>query len=150
MNTELSKQDRLMIITVLAGFILVALAFLMPVKAEAGIRVRGVIDGLDLSVATPGPQGNLVQTGPRSFRIENRVRSPRPVRGNYVWVPGHFETVLEMKNCRKFHNDNRFIHRKGSGKRTKRDHLARDRRGPKAPRHNHYTEVWVPGAWVRV
>lgn len=150
MNTELKKQHRLMIITLVAGLILAALAFLKPVSAEAGIQVRGTIGNLDVCVASDSPRGSIVQTGPRSFRCDVRVRPPRPVRGHYVWVPGHFEKVLEVENCRKRHNDNHFKPGKGHGKRTKRDHLDRDRRGPRAPRHDHYTEIWVPGGWVRV
>lgn len=150
MNTNLNKQHRFMIITVLAGLILAIVAFLKPVPAEAGLRVDAVLGSLSVSVASDTPRGVIVQTGPRSFRCDTRIRPPRPSRGHFVWVPGHFEKVLEVRNCRKYHKGNILKPGKGNMKRTKLDHLARDRRGPRAPRHNHYTEVWVPGSWERV
>ena len=150
MNTNLNKQHRFMIITVLAGLVLAAVAFLMPAKAEAGLRVTAILGDFEARVAAERPTGTIVQTGPRSYRCDVRVRPPRPVRGRYVWVPGHFEQVLEIQNCRKWHGDSSLNPGQRNGVRSKRDHRDQGRRGPRAPRHNHYSEVWVPGHWERV
>ena len=70
--------------------------------------------------------------------------------GDVLVVPGHFEQVLKIENCRRIHGDSGFHQGNGRGVRSKRDHRDQGRSGPKAPRHNHYSEVWVPGHWERV
>ena len=144
MKTELNKLDRLMIITAVSGLFLAAIAFLMPVKAEAGVVVTARLGNVGISVSPDSPRGEIVQTGPRTFRYASRLRHQRPFGGHYFWVPGHYERVLEVKNCRLIHN-----FRYGPTKRTKVDHSQRNRRGSRAKRHNHYREVWVPGHWER-
>jgi hypothetical protein len=152
MNTELTKQDHLMIITVVAGLILAAVAFLIPIQAEAGLVVRAQIGSVGVAVATDSPRGAIVQTGPRTYRCDIPTRPrPRPLRGHFVWVPGHYEKVLETRNCRQNHYKNgKYKPGKGKFKRTKLDHLVKGKGGRRAHRHNHYREIWVTGHWERV
>lgn len=150
MTTELKTQDRFMIIVAVSGLILAAIAFLMPVRAEAGIVVRAQIGSVGVAVSSDSPRGLIVQTGPRSYRYDQRIRPPRPLRGRYVWIPGHYERVLVVEKCRKNHKGDQFKPGKGHGKRTKNDYLIKDKRRGKAKKHNHYREVWVPGRWDRV
>lgn len=147
MKTELKKQDSFMIIIVVAGLILAAIAFLKPAAAEAGVTA---IARVGVSVSSDTPRGVVVQTGPRSFRYDEVTRPVRPTRGNYVWVPGHFEKILEIRGCRQYHQGDQHKFGKNRYKRTKVDHLDNGRRGRKAPRHNHYRQVWVPGHWERI
>ncbi len=136
MNTGLKNQHRLMIITVVAGLVLAAIAFLKPAPAEARVVIRARIGTVGVAVAPDSPRGLIVQTGPRSYRCDIRVRPSRPLRGHYVWVSGHYETTIFKKNCRR-------VHRVHKGHRVvKRYHKAR--------RHNHYRDIWVPGHWERV
>lgn len=137
MNTRMKNQHSLMIITVVAGLILAAIAFLKPASAEARVVVRARIGTVGVAVSPDSPRGMIVQTGPRSYRCDRRVRPPRPSRAHYAWVPGHYETTITKKKCRKVH---RKVHR--MGRVAKRHHKAR--------RHNHYRDVWVPGHWERV
>ena len=65
-------------------------------------------------------------------------------------MPGHYEKVLEIRNCRKDHQKGVFKPIKGKVKRTKLDYQVKNKRGRKGHRHNHYREVWVPGHWERV
>ena len=73
-----------------------------------------------------------------------------PRHGRYVWVPGHFEKVLVVRDCRKIHRPVRLEERPGRRVRTRGDHREHAGRHGRAARHAHYEEVWVPGAWVRV
>ncbi len=141
MNTELNTMDRLMIISAVVGLFLAALAFLMPVAAEAGVTVTA---RSAVAVAPDSPRGVIVQTGPRIFRYEARTRPVRPISGRFFWVAGHYEKVLEVRNCRQNHHLGQ-----GKFKRTKTDLLKKGRRRPKGMRHNHYREIWVPGHWER-
>jgi len=150
MKTELNKLDHLMIITAVSGLILAVLAMMLPIQAEAGVTVRAQIGSVGVAVATDSPRGMIVQTGPRSYRCDMPPRPARPLRGHYVWVPGHFEKVLETRNCRQTHNNGQFKPIKGKAKRTKLDYQVKNKRGHKGHRHNHYREVWVPGHWKRV
>ena len=136
MNTGLKNQHRLMIITVVAGLVLAAIAFLKPAPADARVVVRARIGTVGVAVAPDSPRGLIVQTGPRSYRCDIRVRPARPLRGRFVWVTGHYETVIFKKNCRKVH-------------RAHRAHRVENRRH-RAHRHNHYRDIWVPGHWERV
>ncbi|MCK9996919.1 MAG: hypothetical protein KAH56_11650 [Candidatus Krumholzibacteria bacterium] len=133
MNTGLKNQHRLMIITVVAGLILAAIAFLKPAQAEARVVVRARVGAVGIAVSPDSPRGVIVQTGPRSYRCDIRVRPARPLRGHYVWVPGHYETTIIKKNCRKIHKRGRIVFRHH-----------------RAHRHNHYRDIWVPGHWERV
>jgi len=81
-----------MIITVVAGLILAAVAFLKPALAEAGVIVRA---RAAVAVAPDSPRGVIVQTGPRSYRCDIRVRPLRPLYGRFFWVPGHYEEILQ-------------------------------------------------------
>ena len=119
MKTELKKQDSFMIIIVVAGLILAAIAFLKPVAAEAGVTA---VARVGISVSPDAPRGVVVQTGPRSFRYDGVTRPVRPTRGNYVWVPGHFEKVLEIRGCRQYHRGDPYKVGKNRYKRTKVDH----------------------------
>ncbi len=153
MKTELNKLDRLdqlMIITALSGLVLVALTFLLPNEAEAAVAVRAQIGPVGVAVATDSPRGMIVQTGPRSYRCDMPPRPARPHRGHYVWVPGHFEKVLKIRNCRKTHQKGFFKPIKRKAKRNKLDYQVKNKRGRRGHRHNHYREVWVPGHWERV
>ena len=150
MNTELTKQDHFMIIAAVAGLILAAVAFLLPSPTEAGIVVRAQIGSVGVAVVSDSPHAIITQTGPRIYRCDARPRPLRPLYGHYVWVPGHYEKVLETRNCRQNHRHGKFKPGKGKFKRTKVDHLVKGKRGRRAPRHNHYREVWVPGHWERV
>ena len=145
MKTQLNKQHSFMLIIVVAGLILAVLAFLRPASAEAGVIVTARIGNVGISVSPDSPRGIIVQTGPRSYRYTSR-----PAYGHYVWVPGHFEKVVEIRNCRQYHQSTSFKPGKGKYKRTKRDHLVIRNRGRKAPRHNHYREIWVSGHWERI
>ena len=133
MNTGLKNQHRLMIITVVAGLLLAAIAVLKPAPAEARVVVRARVGTVGVAVSPDSPRGLIVQTGPRSYRCDIRVRPLRPLRGRFVWVTGHYETTVIKKNCRKVHRAHRVENRR---------HRAR--------RHNHYREVWVPGHWERI
>ena len=150
MKTELTKLDHLMIITAVSGLILASLAFLMPKNAEAGLVVRAQIGSVGIAVGPESPRGVIVQTGPRTFRCDVPNRPPRRYPGHYVWVPGHFEKVLEIRNCRHNHYNGKFKPGKGKYKRTKLDHLVKGKGGRGGQRHNHYREIWVPGHWERV
>ncbi|MEN8007398.1 MAG: hypothetical protein ABFS42_10310 [Candidatus Krumholzibacteriota bacterium] len=150
MNTERNKQHRLMIITVVAGLILAALAFFKPAIAEAGVTVTARVGNVGIAVSTEQPRGVITQTGPRSYRCDMPTRPPRPLYGHHIWVPGHYERVLEIRNCRQYHQTAGFKPGKGKYKRTKRDHFDNRKRGRKAPRHSHYREIWVPGHWERI
>ena len=145
MKTQLNRQHSFMIIIVVTGLILAALAFLKPASAEAGVVVTARVGNVGISVSPDSPRGVIVQTGPRSYRC-----TERPAYGRYVWVPGHFEKVVEIRNCRQYHQSTCFKPGKGNYKRTKRDHMVVNKRGRKAPRHNHYREIWVSGHWERV
>ncbi len=134
MNTGLKNQHRLMIITVVAGLILAAIAFLKPAPAEARVVVRARMGTVGVAVSPDSPRGMIVQTGPRSYRCDIRVRPARPLHGHFVWVPGHYETTIFKKNCRKAH------HR--TGRIVKRHH--------RAHRRIHYRDIWVPGHWERI
>jgi hypothetical protein len=149
MKTELKTKDRFMIIIAVSGLILATVAFLMPDRAEAGIVVRAQIGSIGVAVATDSPRGVIVQTGPRTYRCDPRVRPLRPRRGRFVWVPGHYEKVLVVEKCRKIHRIDRIKPGKGHGKRTKNDYQVKGKRGRKGKKHNHYREVWVTGQWVR-
>jgi hypothetical protein len=133
MNTGMKNQHRLMIITVVAGLVLAAIAFLKPAPAEARVIVRARVGAVGVAVSPDSPRGVIVQTGPRSYRCDIRVRPARPFRGRFVWVTGHYETVISKKNCRKAHRAHRIV---------KRHHKAR--------RHDHYRDIWVPGHWERI
>ena len=150
MKTELNKLDYLMIITAVSGLILATLALMLPAQAEAGVVVRAQIGSVGVAVAADAPRGLIVQTGPRSYRCDMPTRPAKPLRGHYVWVPGHYEKVLETRNCRKDHQKGVFKPIKGKGKRTKLDYQGKNKRGRRGHRHNHYREVWVPGHWERV
>jgi len=142
MKTELNTMDRLMIISVVLGLFLATLAFLMPVAAEAKVTANA---RSAVAVAPDNPRGVIVQTGPRIFRYQARTSPVLPVSGRFFWVPGHYEKVLEVRNCRQNHHLGQ-----GKFKRTKTDHLKMGRRQPKGMRHNHYRDIWVPGHWERV
>lgn len=150
MKTEMNKQHSFMIIIVMAGLIMAAIAFLKPVPAEAGVTVNARVGNVGISVSPDSPRGVVVQTGPRSFRYDGPDRPLRPVHGRYVWVPGHFEKILDTMNCRQYHKGAGFKPGKGRSTRTKVDHLDKGRRNRKAPRHSHYRHVWVPGHWERI
>jgi hypothetical protein len=156
MNTGMKNQHRLMIITVVAGLILAAIAFLKPALAEARVVVRARVGTVGVAVSPDSPRGVIVQTGPRSYRCDIRVRPARPVRGRYVWVPGHNETTIFKKNCRKFHRAHGTQMGKVKFRRTRSDYVMvvkrphRPHRPHRARRHDHYREVWVPGHWERV
>ena len=150
MKTEQTKLNRIMIITVVAGLILVALAFLIPSRADADVVVRAQIGRVGVAVAPDSPRAVIVQTGPRTYRCDMRPRPPRPLRGHYVWVPGQYEKVLEIRNCRQFHGHGVLEPGKGKYKRFKRDHRVPRKYGRRAPRHDHYREIWVPGHWERI
>jgi hypothetical protein len=150
MNTGMKNQHRLMIITVVAGLILAAIAFLKPALAEARVVVRARVGTVGVVVAPDSPRGVIVQTGPRSYRCDVRERPARPVRGRYVWVPGHYETTIFKKNCRKFHRAHGTQMGKIQFRRTRSDYVMVVKRHHRARRHDHYREVWVPGHWERV
>ncbi len=150
MNTRMKNQHRLMIITVMAGLILAALAFLKPVPAEAGVVVRARIGPVGVAISSYSPRGVIVQTGPRSYRCDVRVRPTRPAYGRYVWVPGHYEMIQFNKNFRKVHQANGAKMGKAKYRRTGLDKVKVVKRHRKAHRRNHYREVWVPGHWVRI
>jgi hypothetical protein len=150
MKTELNKLDHLMIITAVSGLILAVLAMMLPSQAAAGIVVRAQIGSVGVAVAVDAPRGMIVQTGPRSYRCDMPPRPARPHRGHFVWVPGHFEKVLKIRNCRINHQKGIFKAIKAKAKRTKLDHQVKNKHGRRAHRHNHYRQVWVPGHWERV
>ena len=150
MNTRMKNQHRLMIITVVAGLILAALAFLKPSVAEAGVVVRARIGSVGVVVSSHSPRDVIVQTGPRSYRCDVRVRPPRPSYGRYIWVPGHYEMILLKKNLRKVHKANGANMGKGKFRRAGFDNVKVVKRHRKAHRHNHYREIWVPGHWERI
>jgi hypothetical protein len=150
MKTEQTKLNRIMIITVVTGLILVVLAFLIPSRADADVVVRAQIGRVGVAVAPDSPRAVIVQTGPRIYRCDMGPRPPRPLRGHYVWVPGHYEKILEVRNCRQFHRHEALKPGKGKYKRSKRDHLVTRKYGRQAPRHDHYREIWVPGHWERI
>ena len=150
MNTGMKNQHRLMIITVVAGLILAALAFLKPTLAEAGVVVRARIGSVGVAVSSDSPRGVIVQTGPRSYRYDVRVRPSRPAYGRYVWVPGHYEMISFKKNFRKVHKANGAKMGKVKFRRTKFNNVKVVKRHRKGHRHNHYREIWVPGHWERI
>jgi hypothetical protein len=145
MKTELTKLDHLMIISAVAGLILAAVAFLMPAAAEAAIPGPSNASPAGTAVAVGSPHGAIVQTGPRTFRADGCRRPLPPLGGSYVWVPGHFERIREIRTCRQYHRPDQRPYR-----RTKVDHFRKHRRSPKSQRHSHYREVWVPGHWKLV
>lgn len=148
MNTGMKNQHRLMIITVVAGLILAAIAFLKPALAEAGVVVRARVGTVGIAVSSDSPRGVIVQTGPRSYRCDIRVRPPRPAYGRYVWVPGHYEMTVFKKNCRKAHKAHG-LH-KVKFRRTRSDYVRIEKRHHRVRRHDHYREIWVPGHWERI
>ncbi len=148
MNTGMKNQHRLMIITVVAGLILAAVAFLKPALAEAGVVVRARVGTVGIAVSTDSPRGLIVQTGPRSYRCDVRVRPPRPIYGRYVWVPGHYEEILVKKNYRKFHKGSKV--KPGKIQRTRFGYVKVERRHPRFHRYNHYRVIWVSGHWERI
>jgi hypothetical protein len=150
MNTRMKNQHRLMIITVVAGLILVALAFLKPSVAEADVVVRARIGSVGVAVSTHSPRGVVVQTGPRSYRYDVRVRPPRPVHGRYIWVPGHYEMIPLKKDLRKVHRVNGAKMGKGKFRRGQFNDVKVVKRHRKAKRHHQYREIWVPGHWERI
>jgi len=150
MNTGMKNQHRLMIITVVAGLILAALAFLKPVRAEAGVVVRARIGTVGVAVSSDNPRGMIVQTGPRSYRCDVRVRPSRPLVGRYVWVPGHYETTIFKKNCRRAHKANGIQMGKVKFRRTRSGNVKVVKRGHRVRRHDHYRDIWVPGHWERI
>jgi hypothetical protein len=150
MKTELNKLDNLMIITAVSGLILATLALLLPIQAEAGVAVRAQIGSVGVAVATDSPRGMIVQTGPRTYHCDMPPRPARPLRGQYVWVQGHFEKVLKNPNGRQAHQKGVFKPIKGKARRTKLDYQVKGKPGRKGHRHNHYRKVWVPAHWERV
>jgi len=147
MKTDLTNQHRLMIITVVAGLILAAVAFLKPALAEAGVIVRA---RTAIAVAPDSPRGVIVQTGPRSYRCDIRVRPLRPLYGRFFWVPGHYEEILVKKHCRKAHRTAKFKPGKFKNRRPGFHYAKAGKRYPKVRRHDHFREVWVPGHWERI
>jgi len=93
MKTGMMNPHRLLTLTVLTGMTLAALTLLRPAPAEAGLVVRARIGSVNVAVSSDAPRGVIVQTGPRSYRCDPRVRPPRPLHGRHVWISGHYEKV---------------------------------------------------------
>ncbi len=132
-NNSNVRISRTLSHVLVGALLLTALAFLMPSRSEAGLRVNARIGkvrvALNSNVCCPAPvltsREVVVRSNSRK-RIVVRNEYPRQsgcrgvvVSNNHhhrdhdkVWVPGHFET--------------------------------------KVKRHGRLKKVWVPGRWVRV
>jgi hypothetical protein len=117
------------------------LAVALPRPAAADVVVRAKVGPVRVQYATPrthvvqrtGPRILVTRPvrpqAPRCTCCNPQLRPPKPGRGRFVWVPGHFA--------------------QGPGKykgfRVHKAHFVKKNRHGK-----HFARYWIPGHWERV
>ena len=133
-----------------AMLLMVALAGILPGKAEAGVVVRAGIGPVTV-VATSGGvvcRDPYVERHGRHQVItagcnDSCCRPAHPRHGRFVWVPGHFEKQLVKEKWTRGHR---------AAKRHGKAFAKQVRYGKNKYQKKHrkrFVRVWVPGHWER-